>query len=175
MKLNRLFALFILFPLASMAQQDATTLTKVGDQVPQFSFEIEKGKTVNINDYKGKLVLINLFATWCPPCNLELPLVQKQIWEKHLQDPKFAFFVFGREEGWEKVTPFKEKKGFTFPILPDLNRGIFSKFATQSIPRNIIIDESGKIIYQSIGFEQKEFDKMVKFIDDHLKETSKAK
>lgn len=175
MKLSRFFVCLFLLPLASFAQQDASTLTKVGDAVPQFSFEIEKGKTVNISDYKGKLVLINFFATWCPPCNLELPLVQKQIWEKNLNNPKFAFFVFGREEGWEKLDPFKEKKGFTFPILPDLNRAIFSKFATQSIPRNVIVDESGNIIYQSIGFTEKEFAEMVKLIDDHLKTAGKVK
>lgn len=169
MKLNLLAVLCMLLPFALMAQEDPTTLTKVGDAAPSFSFEIEKGKQVNISDYKGKLVLINLFATWCPPCNVELPLVQKQIWEKHSSNPGFAFFVFGREEGWDKLVPYKEKKQFTFPILPDVDRSIFKHFATQSIPRNIIIDENGKIIYQSIGYSEKEFSAMVALIDDHLK------
>jgi len=175
MKFIKWALLFLALPFAAASQEDTSTLTKIGDQVPQFTFELEKGKKVNIADYKGKLILINLFATWCPPCNTELPLVQKQIWEKHQSNPNFAFFVFGREEGWEKLDPFKTQKGFTFPILPDLNRGIFSKFATQSIPRNIIVDESGKIIYQSIGFMAEEFDAMVKLIDTHLEKPGKAK
>ncbi|MNL12417.1 Thiol-disulfide oxidoreductase ResA [compost metagenome] len=175
MKLNLLAALLMLFSFAAMAQQDESTLTKIGDNVPQFSFEIEKGKQVNISDYKGKLVLINLFATWCPPCNTELPEVQKQIWEKYSNNAGFAFFVFGREEGWDKLVPYKEKKGFTFPILPDADRGIFKKFATQGIPRNIIVDENGKIIYQSTGYAEKEFAAMVALIDGHLQKQAQGK
>jgi len=175
MKLSHLLFLLFLLPIKSFAQDDAATLTKIGDQVPQFSFETEKGKTVNISDYKGKLILINLFATWCPPCNIELPVMQKQIWDKHKNNPDFALFVFGREEGWDKLTPFKAKKGFTFPILPDLNRGIFSKFATQSIPRNVLIDQNGKIIYQSIGYSEKEFAALTELIDTKLKGARKAK
>ncbi|QNK62874.1 redoxin family protein [Pedobacter sp. PAMC26386] len=172
-KLKYFILLFVLLPFVSCAQEDerteGTTLTKIGDAVPVFNFELEKGKTVSINDYRGKLILINLFATWCPPCNEELPLVQKQIWEKYKGNPGFAFFVFGREEGWDKLIPFKVKKGFTFPILPDADRRIFKKFATNLIPRNIIVDESGKIIYQSIGYTPDEFSAMVKVIGNHLK------
>lgn len=165
-------SLLTLFVTISVFAQneDKDTYTKIGDEMPTFSFEIEKGKTVNIADYKGRLILINLFATWCPPCNTELPLVQKEIWDKHKADKNFAFFVFGREEGWDKLVPYKAKKGFTFPILPDLKRAVFSKFAKQSIPRNILIDETGKIIYQSIGYEEKEFQSLVKLIDGKLKD-----
>jgi len=173
MKLFKLIFIIGLFPLLALAQTDSTTLTKVGDKLPDFSFELEKSKTVKISDYKGKLVLINFFATWCGPCNAELPLVQKQIWEKYQANSKFAFFVFGREEGWEILDPFKQKKGFTFPMIPDLNRQIFKKFATQSIPRNVIADEDGNIIYQSIGFSEKEFAKMVHFIDERMKKISR--
>jgi len=173
MKQLKLMLLIGLLPLFALGQADSTTLTKVGDKLPEFSFEIEKRKTVKIGDYKGKLVLINFFATWCGPCNMELPLVQKQIWEKYKDHGKFAFFVFGREEGWDILDPFKQKKGFTFPMLPDLNREIFKKFATQSIPRNVIADENGNIIYQSIGFSEKEFGEMLNFIDKHMKALSK--
>ncbi|RNL50970.1 TlpA family protein disulfide reductase [Pedobacter jejuensis] len=162
-----IFALLITF--SAFAQtDDKDTYTKIGDDAPKFSFELEKGKTVKIADYKGKLILINLFATWCPPCNIELPLVQKDIWDKHKDNKNFAFFVFGREEGWDKLILYKAKKGFTFPILPDLKMEVFNKFAKQSIPRNILIDESGKIIYQSMGYEEKEFQSLVKLINDKL-------
>ncbi|WP_285055399.1 TlpA family protein disulfide reductase [Pedobacter ginsengisoli] len=173
MKLLRLTLIMSLLPIVLLAQTDSTTLTKVGDKLPDFSFDLEKGKTVKIGDYKGKLILINFFATWCGPCNMELPLVQKQIWEKYKDHQKFAFFVFGREEGWEILDPFKQKKGFSFPMIPDMNREIFKKFATQSIPRNVIADEQGNIIYQSIGFSEKEFKEMVDFIDLRMKALSK--
>ncbi|KQN36793.1 protein-disulfide isomerase [Pedobacter sp. Leaf41] len=171
-----LLLLFLAFSINTFAQtSDEGSYTKVGDTAPTFTFEIEKGKIVDLADFKGKLILINLFATWCPPCNTELPLVQKQIWDKHKNDKNFQFFVFGREEGWDKLIPYKAKRGFTFPILPDVNRSIFSKFAKQSIPRNILIDQNGKIIYQSIGYEEKEFQRLVKLIDDKLNAASNTK
>src|SRR4051812_32538621 len=114
--------------------------TAVGDAVPAFSFETKKGKKVNITDYKGKLVLINFFATWCPPCNAELPMAQKKLWDKYKNNPRFAFFVFGREEDWPKLDSFKQAKGFTFPILPDKDGSIFKKFADDGIPRNVVVD-----------------------------------
>lgn len=169
MTVKSLILFFCLLPLVSSAQQDSTTFTKVGDAVPAFSFETEPGKAAAISSYKGKLILINFFATWCGPCNQELPLAQKQIWDKHKDDPRFSFFVFGREEDWKKLTAFKEKKGFTFPILPDADRSIFKKFASMSIPRNVLVDENGTIIYQSIGFTPEEFGKLVAVIDEHLK------
>ncbi|MCX2476433.1 TlpA disulfide reductase family protein [Pedobacter sp. MC2016-05] len=175
--MKKIFLLLSLaFSINTFAQtSDEGSYTKVGDTAPTFTFEIEKGKIVDLADFKGKLILINLFATWCPPCNTELPLVQKQIWDKHKNDKNFQFFVFGREEGWDKLIPYKTKRGFTFPILPDVDRSIFSKFAKQSIPRNILIDQNGKIIYQSIGYEEKEFQSLVKLIDDKLNAAANTK
>ncbi|PZP50721.1 MAG: protein-disulfide isomerase [Pseudopedobacter saltans] len=167
-----LTTLFILCTVNVFAQkEDNSTLTKIGQAVPSFSFELEPGKQARIENYKGKLTLINLFATWCPPCNTELPLMQKEIWDKHKDNPKFALLVFGREENWDKLNTFKANKGFTFPILPDVDRGVFGKFATQSIPRNILIDENGKIIYQSIGYGPKEFKQLEELIERQLLKT----
>ncbi|KQC00176.1 TlpA disulfide reductase family protein [Pedobacter sp. Hv1] len=158
------------YTLTATAQDiDKDNITKVGDSIPVFNFEIEKGKTVSISAYKGKLILINLFATWCPPCNAELPEMQSKIWDQYKDNKNFALFVFGREEGWDKLIPYKAKKGFTFPILPDLDRSIFSKFAKQAIPRNILIDQHGKIIYQSLGYDENEFKVLLAIIAKELK------
>ncbi len=153
----------------SLHAQDATTLVKTGDPLPVFNFEIEKGKQVSIADFKGKVVWINFFATWCGPCRTELPFLHQQVWEKYKNDSRFALFIFGREEGWQKVTAFKNENKFTFPMLPDENREIFKRFATQSIPRNIIINKEGVIVYQSTGFSPEEFKKAISVLDQLLK------
>ncbi|MFT4204176.1 MAG: TlpA disulfide reductase family protein [Chitinophagaceae bacterium] len=164
-----LFAIAVLSnSLYAQTDEEKATLVKVGDNLPSFQFELEKGQQKRIDDYKGKLILINLFATWCPPCNMELPFMESEVWQKHKDDKNFRLFVFGREEGWDKLNTFKEKKGFTFPILPDENRSIFSKFATSFIPRNFLVDENGKIIYQSIGYTPEEFKKLEGIVDEHL-------
>lgn len=163
------FALII--PGLSCAQQsgsDQPWLVGMGQVSPDFDFAWKGDRKDNIANHRGKVVLINFFATWCPPCRAELPRVQEEIWNKYSDRSDFALFVFGREENWDVLDPFIENTGYTFPILPDLERGIFSKFATQSIPRNVILDREGKIIYQSIGYTEAEFNKMLELLDREI-------
>lgn len=150
----------------SVAQQDGSNwFVQMGQVSPEFDFSRKDGSQEKISDHRGKVVMINFFATWCPPCRAELPRVQEEIWNKYKDHPEFELFVLGREENWDVLDPFIEKSGYTFPILPDADRSIFDLFAPQSIPRNVILDREGKIIYQSIGYTEAEFDKMVSIIE----------
>ena len=170
--MKKLLPALILFlvPFFSQAQvADSTTLNKTGDQAPGFEFSLSKDKKAKLSDYHGKIVMINFFATWCPPCRMELPRVQKEIWEKYKDNPKFALFAFDREEGWDKVNPFKKQNNYTFLMLPDEGRNIFKLYATQSIPRNLVIDGDGKIIYQSIGYSEKDFKELLDLLAEKLK------
>ncbi len=164
--------LVILTPLFGRGQQpDTSSHTKVGDMAPGFQFSLSKNQTANLSDYKGKIVMLNFFATWCGPCRLELPRVQKEIWDKYKDNPKFALFIFGREQDWDVVLPFKAQYNYTFPMLPDVGRKIFSLYATQYIPRNVVIDESGRIIYQSMGYSEKDFSELLNLLSEKLKDT----
>jgi len=168
----KLCLLLILFPGTTVFAQTTTkvqsSLVSIGMQSPNFSYEISKGKNGKINDLKGKVVLINFFATWCGPCKIELPKVQAEIWNKHKSNPKFAMLTFGREHTWSEVDKFKVDNGFQFPFYPDPKRGVYGKFATELIPRSFLLDEEGKIIYMSEGFEEGHFNELVKLIDSKL-------
>ena len=160
--------LMLSFSCRAQTPNNPTWLTEVGQEVPSFQFQPKNSPERSIEEYRGKVVLINFFATWCPPCRQELPRVQAELWDVHGDKPEFEILVLAREEGWDKLDPFIEKTGYTFPIAPDLDRAVFGKFAAQSIPRNVIIDRNGKIIYQSIGYSVAEFDKMVALIEREL-------
>jgi peroxiredoxin len=169
--MKKLFPLLLVLsaPFLSRAQQTDTTHTKVGDPAPTFNFYLDKEKIANLADYKGKIVVLDFWATWCPPCRLELPRVQKEIWEKYKDNPKFALFAFDRAEGWDKTLPFKAQNHYTFPMLPDADRKIYSLYATQYIPRTVVIGEDGRIIYQSMGYLEKDFNELLALLASHLK------
>ena len=170
MKKPILTLLFVFIPvLFGYGQKDTTTFTKVGDKVPQFTCKTIDGKTIELSKLKGKIIMINFFATWCSPCNLELPVLQKDIWDKYKNNPNFVLIILGREHSEKEVQDFVTNKGFTMPFAPDPKREIFKLFASQSIPRNVIIGKDGKIIFQSMGYTAEEFKKIENFLEEKLK------
>ncbi|MCB2196132.1 MAG: TlpA family protein disulfide reductase [Bacteroidetes bacterium] len=152
------------------AQEDIkkSTLIEIGQQVPEFSYVTLQNDTLHINDLKGKVVFMNFFATSCPICIKELPFVEKDIWVTHKENENFELIVFGREHIADEMIAFKEKTGYTFNIVPDPERKIYSLFAEKYIPRNIVLDREGKIIYQATGFDDEEFAKLKEVIQTEL-------
>ena len=94
--------LFMLGGLTRVDAQEKETLVKVGDNVPEFVVEMFDGQKIDIKDLKGKIVLINFWATWCPPCQEELKRVQKEIVDR-FKGKDFVFLAISREETREQV------------------------------------------------------------------------
>jgi peroxiredoxin len=169
MKKILLITLF-LTSLNILSQEDymKSSLVQLNETAPEFSFTTNDGKTVKLSDYKGKVILINFFATWCGPCMKEMPYIQKDLWEKLKNNDTFIIMSFGRDHSQEEVNKFIESKKFTFPIFADKDKSIYNLFATKYIPRNYLIDSNGKVIYASTGFSEKEFEELKATIDKHL-------
>ena len=165
--LSFLFCLLTTY-IISFGQTDTTTLTKVGDLSPVFKCRTIDGKSMDISKLKGKVIMLNFFATWCPPCNHELPVLQKKVWEKYRNNPDFVLIILGREHSESEIRDFVTKKKLTMPFAADPKREIFSLYATQNIPRNVVIGKDGRIIYQSTGFSEEEFSKIENLISDTL-------
>ena len=161
-------SLLVLGSLARVNAQEKETLVKVGDDVPEFVVEMFDGQKINIKDLKGKIVLINFWATWCPPCQEELKRVQKEIIDR-FKGKDFVFLAISREESKEQVKKFRERNGYTFPMGLDPERKIYSKFATATIPRNFIIDKKGKIVEIEVGYTKEAFAKMIEKLERLLK------
>ena len=169
--MKSILALFTILTMSMsiMAQEDSSTLNKVGDKAPAFSCTTIDGKEINIKDLKGKVIWINFFATWCPPCKKELPVLQKNVYEKYRNNKDFVLVVVGREHTSEELVKFAEEKGYDLPFAPDVERKIFSLYAAQSIPRNVIIDQKGKISLQSIGYTEEDFNNIEEHVAGLLK------
>lgn len=161
-------SLLVLGTLARVNAQEKETLVKVGDDVPEFVVEMFDGQKINIKDLKGKIVLINFWATWCPPCQEELKRVQKEIIDR-FKGKDFVFLAISRKESKEQVKKFRERNGYTFPMGLDPERKIYSKFATATIPRNFIIDKKGKIVEIEVGYTKEAFSKMIEKLERLLK------
>lgn len=146
---------------------DEVDLVKVGDKVPVFKLKAGQSE-ITAESLKGKVVLINFFATWCPPCVKELPHLEKDVWMPHKDDDDFVLLVVGREHTQDEVDRFAAKRGLNLPFYSDSQREMFSLFAKQNIPRNYIIDRQGKIIYSAVGFNEVDFEKMKELLKEQL-------
>jgi peroxiredoxin len=144
-----------------------STLTKVGDLAPAFAGTAITGESFAFDQLKDKVVVLSLFATWCGPCNAELPHVEKELWQA-FRGRGFLVLGIAREEGPDKLRPFAAKLGLTFPLLPDQERKIFRLFATNYIPRLYVIGADGRIKFQSVGFDEGEFRTAVATTDREL-------
>ena len=147
---------------------EATTLVHSADPAPAFRLETVGGGTFDLAAHQGKVVLVNFFTTWCPPCQEEMPHLKAQIWEVFGDNAEFAMVSVAREETVTEVAPFMEKYGATWPFALDTKRVAFKKYADAFIPRNFVVDRSGVVIYQSSGYEEPDFAAMLKVIEGEL-------
>jgi peroxiredoxin len=137
--------------------REGTSLVEAGETAPSFAIQTADGQQFLLDKLRGKIVLLNFFATWCGPCLQELPHIQ-EIWERNQHRDDFVLLVVGREETTESVMAFRQEHGYSFPIACDPERTVFGLFAKQFIPRTYLIGPDGKIIFATTGFDDEEFE-----------------
>ena len=146
---------------------EATTLVKAGETAPDFTVELVDGSQLSLKELRGKVVLLNFWATWCPPCRQELTRVQKDIIDR-FAGKEFVFLPVSRGEKRETVEAFREKTGYTFPMGLDSARTVYDRYASNYIPRNFLIDKEGKVVLATVGYDDEEFDALIRTIEKTL-------
>lgn len=145
-----------------------TTLTVVGQSAPPFTVTTLGGEPFSLAAHKGKVVLVNWFATWCGPCKAELPHLKDRVWDAFKANPDFVMISVSREEDAAKVAPFVAERALPWLIGLDTDRSAYALYAEAYIPRNHVIGRDGSIVFQSEGFEEPEFAAMITAIADAL-------
>ncbi|NDK55636.1 TlpA family protein disulfide reductase [Pontibacter fetidus] len=126
-----------------------------------------KGNTVSFESLKGKVVFMNIWATWCPPCVAEMPNIQR-LYEK-VGSEKIAFVMLSVDEGgMEKVKKFIDKKGFTFPVYMPASQ-FPQEFYSNAIPTTFIISPEGKIVAKQEGMADYDTKEVQDFLKNMVK------
>jgi len=114
--------------------------------------------------------MLQFTASWCGVCRKEMPHIEKKIWQKHKENPKFALLGIDRDEPLEKVIAFGKSVGVTYPLGLDPGADIFARYALRKsgITRNVLIGPDGKIVMLTRLFDDKEFSALVAQIDKML-------
>ena len=174
--MRKIFIICItLLTLTSMSYAQETDergyIVKVGDMAPDFKIKLTDGKTVQLSDLKGKIVMLQFTASWCGVCRKEMPFIESDIWQKHKNNPQFALLAIDRDEPLKTVIDFAKSTGITYPIGLDKGADIFALYAFREagITRNVIIDKSGKIVMLTRLYNEKEFAEMKSVIEELLK------
>jgi peroxiredoxin len=121
-----------------------------GVPAPSFSLPGLDGKNVSLADFKGKVVLLNIWATWCAPCIAEMPSMEKLYQELRGEDFELLA-VSVDESGAEAVKPFMDKHKLGFPVLLDTIGEIKNLYQATGVPESFIIDKDGIIVEKIIG------------------------
>ncbi len=132
------------------------SLTRVGDPIPEFSVTGLDGAPIASASLRGKVAIVMFWATWCPACRAELPRVEKDLWRR-FDSPQLAFLAIARGQNAGEVRPFREQNRYTMPMALDLDKSAYAKFAAQGIPRLYVASPAGKILFQMVGFDEKQF------------------
>lgn len=147
----------------AMQPPDAPEGLKIGEYAPNFTVTTFEGKEVKLSDLKGKKIFLNFWATWCPPCRVEMPEMQRFYEEFGEEVEIMAVNVTSTEKSVKDVTSYVHNEGFTFPIYLDRGRDAEDQYRIPGYPTTYFIGTDGKIQSQSyIGAMDYDFMKKMK-------------
>lgn len=140
----------------------------VGDLAPDFELEDTKGNKVSLSDLRGKIVMVNFWATWCPPCIEEMPSMERL--NGTLAGDDFVMLAINTEENGRNLVPaFLDKTPYTFPILYDDKGVVQKRYGVFKFPESFIIHKDGTVAEKIIGPLDWSSPKTISYFKDLIK------
>lgn len=133
------------------------------NKIPAIDFTLvdQYGEPHTLSDYKGKVVFLNFWATWCPPCRMEMPDIE-EVYKERGKNAEDVIILgvsgpnLGREGSKEEIIEFLKEEGYTYPVVFDETGDIMATYSIQSLPTTFIIDRDGNIVDYVLGAMSKE-------------------
>ncbi|QHC86194.1 thioredoxin [Empedobacter brevis] len=144
------------------ADENIATITE------SFSVKDESGQLINVSELKGKVVFINFWASWCPPCRAEFPSIQK-FYEKYEGNDELVFLTINLDDEPQAGKLYLEKEKFTIPFLVP-NGNIPNEYFSGSLPTTVVLDKTGKIRMHHAGMADYSKDSFYEEINQLLKD-----
>jgi peroxiredoxin len=139
--------------LLSLLTREGSRGTKIiheGDRAPEFRLQAMDGRTVSLADFRGKVVMVHFWATWCPPCVEEMPMLEQLY--RSTRSTDFEILAVSVDEGGaDAVAEFVQRNGLSLPVLLDSRRSVAGLYGTFKFPETYIVDRRGIVGYKVIG------------------------
>ncbi|WP_050615597.1 thiol-disulfide oxidoreductase ResA [Bacillus testis] len=120
-----------------------------GDQAPNFVLKDLNGKSHKLSDYKGKGVFINFWATWCKPCEEEMPAINDMY--RQYKKQGVEVLAVNVAESDVVIGDYRDRLGLDFPILKDSDEAVEEVYGVYNLPASFLIDQDGKVVYAKTG------------------------
>ena len=150
---------------AVLADDQARSIYKLEKKqlAPDFTLKDVDGKTHSLSDYRGKVVMLNFWATWCPPCRFELPSMERAY--NKLKQHNVEFLAINLGEDADTIFTFTADYPVSFPLLMDIDSSVSERYPVIGLPTSYFVSPDGYLIYRAIGSrewdEKKILDKII--------------
>ncbi|MBN1837952.1 MAG: TlpA family protein disulfide reductase [Spirochaetales bacterium] len=156
-----------MLPAAELTQEEIRAVglqpLKEGTAIVDFELPTLGGESRSLSSFKGKVVFLNFWATWCGPCRQEMPSMQRLY--QRLKDKGLEVVAVNLQEDEKAVQRFVSEHGLTFPILLDRSGRVGSTYGARSIPMTYIVDREGFVVAGTVGTREWDTEQYVRFFE----------
>lgn len=144
---------------------DSIGLEQLSQEAPDFTLVSPDGKKLMLKDYRGEVVVINIWATWCVPCREELPLFETMYKRVAGKNVVFLAIAIDIKATQDEINTFARKQAVTFPVYLARIGNVTSRYWTWGVPATYFVDKKGAIVARSVGPRDWSSDKVFDFIN----------
>jgi peroxiredoxin len=169
MRLKPLFFFAVVGSLAALAiyqELQGPGPTLQGSPAPNFALKNSEGETVRLSDYRGNLVFLNFWATWCGPCIDELPAMMEM--NQTFAGRRFEMLGISFDTSWDEVNGYLDEHGFELSTVLDPSQSMRQEYRTTGVPETFLIDGNGTVLKKYIGGMQWASPNMIAEVEEFL-------